>query len=408
MRFHHRAVPIVLTILLIDSIGFGIVLPVLPDLVVHLGRVALPEATRIAGYMLVTYAGAQFFAGPVMGNLGDRFGRRPILLACAVAFGLDYLFMAAAPTLAWLFVGRTIAGIAGATYGPANAVLADVTEPDKRGATFGLMGAAFGLGFILGPAIGGLTASLGTRTPFIIAAALAGANALWIAFSLPETLPLECRRPFHWRDAHIFGAFRPLFHAGGATPLLIAAFLWQLAHIVYPATWAFFGELALHWNAAQIGASLAAAGLAMALAQTFVTGRAIARFGEARTVVIGMVVGGLAFLGYVFARADWLVYAIIFLSAGQGLVWPSMNALLSRMTDASHQGALQGGMASIASVAAIVGPLAMTQALAFGAEHGEPGGAFLLAALLVGGGLLIVILGVVRKLQPEAAPAPAR
>ena len=195
MRFHHPAIPIVLTILLIDSIGFGIVLPVLPSLIVHLGQVSLPEATRIAGYMLVTYAGAQFFAGPVIGNLGDRFGRRPILLACAVAFGLDYLFMAAAPTLAWLFVGRFIAGIAGATYGPANAVLADITPPEKRGATFGLMGAAFGLGFILGPAIGGLTASLGTRTPFIIAAALAMANALWIAVRLPETLPAERRRP---------------------------------------------------------------------------------------------------------------------------------------------------------------------------------------------------------------------
>src|SRR6185369_7016873 len=354
-RFHDRAIPIVLTILLIDSIGFGIVLPVLPSLIVHLGEVSLPEATRIAGYMLVTYAGAQFFAGPVIGNLGDRFGRRPVLLACAIAFGLDYLFMAAAPSLAWLFVGRFLAGIAGATYGPANAVLADVTPPEKRGATFG------------------------TRTPFIIAATMAAANALWIFFRLPETLPLERRRPFHWRDAHVFGAFRPLFHAGGATPLLVAALLWQLAHFVYPATWAFWAGLAHHWNAALIGWSLAAAGLAMALAQTFVTGRAIARFGEARTVVIGMVVGGLSFLAYVFATADWMVFAIIFASALQGLVWPSMNALLSRMTDASHQGALQGGMASIASVAAIVGPLAMTQALAFGAEHGEPGGAFLLA-----------------------------
>jgi DHA1 family tetracycline resistance protein-like MFS transporter len=405
MRFHHRAIPIVLTILLIDSIGFGIVLPVLPNLIVHLGKVSLPEATRIAGYMLVTYAGAQFFAGPVIGNLGDRFGRRPVLLACAIAFGLDYLFMAAAPTLAWLFVGRLIAGIAGATYGPANAVLADITPPEKRGATFGLMGAAFGLGFILGPAIGGLTASLGTRTPFIIAATLAIANALWIFFRLPETLPIERRRPFRWRDAHVLGAFRPLFHAGGATPLLVAAFLWQLAHIVYPATWAFWGGLARHWDAAMIGWSLAAAGLSMALAQTLITGRAIARFGEARTVVIGMVVGGLAFLAYVLVTADWVVFAIIFLSGLQGLVWPSMNALLSRMTDASHQGALQGGMASIASVAAIVGPLAMTQALAFGAEHGEPGGAFLLAAFLVLCGLLIVIFGVVRKLGPTPEPA---
>ena len=405
MRFHHRAIPIVLTLLLIDSIGFGIVLPVLPSLIVHLGKVSLPEATRIAGYMLVTYAGAQFFAGPVLGNLGDRFGRRPILLFSTIAFALDYLFMAAAPTLAWLFVGRFIAGVAGATYGPANAVLADVTPPEKRGATFGLMGAAFGLGFILGPAIGGLTASLGTRTPFIIAATLAAANALWIFFRLPETLPIERRRPFHWRDAHVFGVFRPLFHAGGATPLLVAALLWQLAHFVYPATWAFWAGLAHHWDAAMIGWSLAAAGLAMALAQTFVTGPAIARFGEARTVVIGMVVGGLAFLAYVFARADWVVFTIIFLSAGQGLVWPSMNALLSRMTDASNQGALQGGMASVASVAAIIGPLAMTQTLAFGAEHGEPGAAFLAAATLVLTAMLIIWFGVLKRTASERAAA---
>jgi len=144
-RFHHPAVPIVLMILLLDSIGFGIVLPVLPGLIVHLGHVSLTEATRIAGYMLVAYAAAQFFAGPILGNLGDKFGRRPILLFCVIGFGIDYLLMAAAPTLAWLFVGRIIAGIAGATYGPANAVLADVTPPEKRGATFGLMGAAFGL-----------------------------------------------------------------------------------------------------------------------------------------------------------------------------------------------------------------------------------------------------------------------
>ncbi len=400
MRFHHPAVPIVLTVLLLDSIGFGIVLPVLPDLIVHLGEVTLAEATRIAGYMLVAYAMAQFFAGPVLGNLGDRFGRRPILLFSAIAFALDYLLMAAASTLAWLFVGRAIAGIAGATYGPANAVLADITEPEKRGATFGLMGAAFGLGFILGPAIGGLLSDFGTRAPLIVAAVLAGANALWIALCLPETLPAERRRPFRWRDAHVFGAFRPLFHAGGATPLLIAALLWQLGHFVYPATWAFWAGLALHWDATAIGWSLAAAGLAMGLAQVFVTGRAIARFGEARTVVIGMIVGGSSFLLYVFARDAWLVYAIIFFSALQGLVWPSLNALLSRMTDASHQGALQGGMASISSIAAIIGPLAMTQALAFGAERGQPGGAFLLAFLLVLCALLIVVFGVVRKLKP--------
>jgi DHA1 family tetracycline resistance protein-like MFS transporter len=407
MRFHHRAVPIVMTAVLIDTIGFGIVMPVLPDLIVHLAGVSLPDATRIAGYMLVAFAGTQFFAGPILGNLGDRFGRRAVLLLSMLAFAADYAFMAVAPTIAWLFAGRLIAGATGAVYAPANAVLADVTPPEKRGATFGLMGAAFGVGFILGPAIGGLLAQFGTRAPFVAAAALAAANAAWIAVSLPETLPPERRRPFDWRQAHVLGAFRPLFHAGGATPLLLAALLWQLGHIVYPSTWACWAQLALRWDAAMIGWSLAATGLAMGLAQTFVTGRAIARFGEARTVLIGMVVGGSAFLAYAFVTKGWMVSPIIFVSALQGLVYPSMNALLSRMTDSSHQGALQGGMSSITSLAAIAGPLAMTQALAFGAERGEPGGAFLLAALLAFSALLLIWIGVVRRIETGLArPRP--
>jgi DHA1 family tetracycline resistance protein-like MFS transporter len=405
-RFHHRAVPIVLMVLLIDAIGFGIVLPVLPDLIVHLARVTLPDATRIAGYMLVAYAATQFFAGPIVGNLGDRYGRRPVLLAAMAAFGCDYALMAVAPTIGWLFLGRTVAGLTGASYTSANAVLADVTPPEKRGAVFGLMGAAFGLGFILGPAAGGLLATFGTRAPFIAAAALAAVNAVWILVALPETLAPERRRPFDWRQANVFGAFRPLLHAGGAAPVLVAALLWQLGHMVYPSTWAFWAGLALHWNAAAIGWSLAASGLAMALAQVFITGRAIARFGEERTVVIGMVVGGLCFLGYAFASRGWMVYALLFASALQGLVYPSINALLSRMTDASHQGALQGGMASIASIASVVGPLAMTQALAFGAERGAPGGAFLLAFCLVCVALLFIWFGVLRRLKLASVPTP--
>jgi DHA1 family tetracycline resistance protein-like MFS transporter len=407
MRFDNRAIPIVLAVVLIDSMGFGIVLPVLPDLIVHLGKVSVEQATRIAGYMLVAYATAQFFAGPIMGNLGDHFGRRPVLLLCMIAFGIDYGLMAIAPTLAWLFLGRTIAGIAGATFGPANAVIADVTPPEKRGATFGLIGAAFGIGFILGPAIGGLLSGLGTRTPFIAAAALAALNAVVMLLLLPETLPPARRRPFSLRDAHIFSAFRPLLHAGGAAPLLVAAFLWLLAHSVYPATWAFWARLALHWDAGAIGWSLATTGIAMAVTQTFVIGRAIARFGEARTAVFGAVIGTLTFLGYALAPIPWFVYVLLIVGALQALTWPSMNALLSQMTDASHQGALQGGMAAISSLSSIIAPLLLTQTLAFGAERGFPGGAFLLAAFLAAFALLILLIGVVPKVRRAEQPASA-
>ena len=405
MRFHHRAVPIVLLILLLDAIGFGIVLPVLPSLIVHLADVSVAQATRIAGYMLVAYAGMQFLAGPVMGNLGDRFGRRPVLLACVLAFTIDYGLMAAAPTIGWLFLGRLIAGIAGASYGPANAVLADVTEPDKRAKVFGLMGAAFGGGFIIGPALGGLIASLGVRAPFIVAASLAALNTIWIAVALPETLGAENRRPFEWRRANPFGTFGPLLRSAAALPLIIASFLWQLAHNVYPATWAFWAELRFHWTSAQIGLSLAAAGVSMALAQVFITGPAVTRLGEQRAVIIGMLVGGLSFAFYAVVTVDWLVYVIIFFSALQGLVYPSLNALLSRMTDASNQGALQGGMASVASIAAIIGPLFLTQALAFGAERGTTGAAFLSAAVLVAIGLGVIYFGVLRKIAADPATA---
>lgn len=407
MRFHHRAVPIVLSAVLIDTIGFGIVIPVLPSLIVELGGLGLADATRIGGYMLIAFAVAQFFAGPVLGSLGDRFGRRPVLLAAMLAFSIDYGLMAFAPTLAWLFAGRLIAGITGAVYGPANAVLADVTPPEQRGATFGLMGAAFGLGFILGPAIGGLLTEWGTRAPFLAAALLALGNAIWIAIALPETLDEAHRRPFEWKRANAFGAFQPLLHAGGAgaVALIVTALLWQLGHMVYPATWAFWAEIRLGWDAKAIGWSLAASGLGMAVVQVALTGRAIARFGEERTVVIGMAATLLTFLGFVVTTTGWQIYLLLAFGSLQGLVFPSVNALLSRMVDRSNQGALQGGMSAVGSIAAVIGPLAMTQALAAGAENGLPSANFMLAAVLVVCALAVVWLGVVRRLPPRGAVA---
>lgn len=397
MRFDHRAIPIALLAMLIDSIGFGIVLPVLPSLIVDLGHVNLAEATRIGGYLLAVYAVTHFFAGPVIGNLSDRFGRRRILLISLTCFGVDYALMAFAPTLGWLFLGRAIAGIAGATYGPANAVIADVTPPERRGRAFGLLGAAFGGGFILGPAIGGLLADLGPRAPFVVAAGLAFINAALIAALMPETLAPEDRRPFDWKRANAVGAFAPLLRAGGATALLAGALIWQIAHMVYPATWSFFGELALGWDAKAIGWSLAASGLSMILAQTFLIGRAIDRFGEERTVLIGLMAGIIVFAGYAVAREGWQIYALLAFGALTGLVFPSINAILSSRADASNQGALQGGLSSLASLAAIIGPLAMTQALAFGAERGMVGGAFVLASLLCVLAFAIFLFGVVLR-----------
>lgn len=404
MKFDHRAVPIVLTAVMIDSIGFGIVLPVLPRLIVSLAHVGLEDAARIGGLMLVAFSAAQFFAAPVFGSLGDSAGRRPVLLFSMIAFSIDYAFQAAAPTIGWLFVGRVIAGVAGATYGPANAVLADVTPPERRGAVFGLMGAGFGIGFVLGPALGGLLSYWGPRAPFIAAAALSALNAAWIYFFLPETMTADRRRRSDWRKANVISSFQPLREAGQAKWLLAAAFLWQFGHMVYPATWAFWAEIALGWNERQIGWSLAASGIAMAVAQSVITGKAIGRWGEERTVVIGMATGGLAFLAYVFARETWMIYAIIVLSALQALTFPSVNALLSKLTDASHQGALMGGMQSLSSVAWIVAPLVLSQALAFGAERGFTGGNFALAAALVFAALAIVVLRVVPRVSAAAEP----
>lgn len=406
MRFHHRAVPIVLAAVLIDTIGFGIVLPVLPALIMRLGRIDLDAATRMAGYLLAVFAVTQFFAGPVLGNLADRFGRRPVLIAAMAAFGLDYLLMAAAPTLAWLFLGRAVAGVAGAIYAPATAVLADVTPGEQRSKVFGYMGAAFGLGFIIGPAIGGLLSDFGPRAPFIAAAVIAGANALVMTLLMPETLATENRRPFEWRNANIIGTFGPLFRSGQAAPLLLAWFLWQLSHNVYQATWAFWAAARFHWDGRAIGWSLAFVGLVMAVVQGGATGPVIARIGERRAVILGLCAGAFTFLVYAFVTAPWQAYAIFVIGSASGMVYPSMNGMLSRMTDPSRQGALQGGVGAMGSVVLIIAPVMYTQTLATGIRHDFPGAAFLLAAILALVALAIVLAKVVARVPDAEAAKP--
>ncbi|MDB5712016.1 MAG: Tetracycline efflux protein TetA, partial [Sphingomonas bacterium] len=270
------------------------------------------------------------------------------------------------------------------------------------------IGEAFGIGFVIGPGIGGLLAHLGDRAPFVAAAIFALVNALVMLVAMPETLSPENRRPFHLRDAHFIGAFRPLFKAGDAVPLLIAWFVWQLAHMVYPATWSFWAAIRFHWDPTAIGLSLAFVGLVMAAVQGGLTGKIIARIGERRALVLGLTSASVSFLAFAFITRSWQAYALFLISAISGTIFPAMQGLMSRMVDATRQGALQGGIGSMSSVASIIGPLMLTQALATGVDHGFPGAAFLLAAGLAAISLVIIVTRVLGRVAPrEDTPAEA-
>ncbi len=400
-RLDHRAIPIVLSAAAIDVIGFGIIMPVLPSLITQLGHVDLAEATRLSGWMMTLFAVAMFFAGPVLGNLGDRFGRRPVLMLAMAAFALNCAVMAVAPNLTWLFICRAISGVAGGTFGPIGAVIADVTPPERRAVNFGYVNAAFGIGFIIGPALGGLVAGLGPRAPFWLAAFLALANTVVMYFWLPETLKPENRRPFSLGDAHVIGAFKPLFAAGSAAPLLVAWFFWQLGGIVYPTTWAFWAKMRFDWNATQIGWSLAWVGFLQLLVQFFLTERVIRRTGERGAAITGLACSAAAMIAYAFATQGWQVYAFFVVGCIGALAWPALNGILSQMVDATRQGALQGGIGSLNSVAAIIGPVLAAQSLAWGARHSFDGAAFIVSGALIGAATLIVALGVRFRTQAQ-------
>jgi DHA1 family tetracycline resistance protein-like MFS transporter len=398
----HALTFIFLTVL-IDSIGFGIILPVMPRLLTSLTGETTAQVTLIAGFLLTTYAVLQFVCGPIMGNLGDRFGRRPVLLGSLAAFGFDYLLMGFAPTASWLFLGRAIAGVAGAVYSPAMAYIADVSPPEKRAQSFGVMGLAFGGGFILGPAIGGLLGAFGPRAPFLVAAALAGVNFIYGYFVLPESLPRESRRKFEWSRANPLGTLLALRRYPAVTAIAGAVFLWQLGHQVYPSTWAFFAKIRFQWSELEIGASLAFVGVLMAFTQGYLTGKIVPRIGEHRAIVLGVGSGVLSMLMLAFATQSWFAYVAMGAGLLQGLAYPSMNAIMSKQVPANEQGELQGGVASMMSLTTILGPLIMTQTLgrfsAPGAPIYFPGAAFVLASALATLSLLIVL----RALAPASA-----
>jgi MFS transporter, DHA1 family, tetracycline resistance protein len=383
-----HALTFIFVTVLIDTVGLGIVIPVFPQLIVELTGQPVNEAARIGGWLGFAYAVMQFGFGPVIGNLSDRFGRRPVLLASLLAFAVDYMAMAFAPTLALLFVGRILAGITGASYTTAYAYIADVSPPEKRAQNFGLIGMAFGFGFILGPAIGGLIGEeFGTRAPFIAAGGLALINALYGWLVLPESLPPERRRAFDIRRANPVGALLRLRrYQPVVLGLAMALFLWQLAHQSLQGTWSFYTIYRFEWSPGMVGLSLAAVGVTAAIVQGGLVRIVIPRIGERRAVELGLMTGFAGFAIYGLATEGWMIYAGIAVAALSGLAYPSMNALMSQRVKPDAQGELQGAVASLASLATIIGPPLMTQLFAYftggTAAFELPGAAFLLAAML--------------------------
>ncbi|MFZ4688231.1 MAG: TCR/Tet family MFS transporter [Polymorphobacter sp.] len=381
----NRALTFLFVTVLIDAIGFGVVIPVLPGLIVSLTGKSLAGAAEVSGWIMFLYATTQFICGPVIGGLSDRFGRRPVLLASLTAFGVDYLAMAFAPSLAWLVVARLVAGVTGASFPTAYAYIADISPPEKRAANFGVIGMAFGFGFIIGPALGGIVAQYGERLPFMLAAGLALANVAYGWFVLPESLKPENRRAFDWRRANPVGALMRLKAQHPRVLVLsLTVFVWTMGYQSLYATWNYFGIERFGWSPGEVGWSLAAVGVSGALVQGVLSRRLIPRFGQRNIVVAGGLSAIAGYLIYAFAGAGWMMYVGIAVSALQGLVFPCLQGMMSAGVAPSEQGELQGAVSSIQSLSSILGPPLMTGSFAYfsapGAPLYMPGAPFVLAA----------------------------
>lgn len=404
---NNNAVRFVILTVLIDAIGFGIIMPVLPSVVMRLGHIGLAQATEIGGWLGMIYAAVQFVTGPLVGNLGDRFGRRPVLLGSLAGFAADYALMGFAPTLGWLFLGRALAGFFGASYGPAGAALADVSTPEDRAKLFGMIGAAFGVGFIVGPALGGLLGEFGDKAPFHAAAALAACNLILGLIAFPETLSAERRRPFQWRRANPVGAIMALGKLPGLLPVAFALFWWNLAGMVYPVAWSWFTIAAFNWSPGQIGASLTWVGAVMALSQIFVVGRLVKRFGERRAAEIGILVATLGFVIDAVVPKGWMLYPAMLVIAFQAAVMPAMSGLMSRRVPPTQQGELQGFTGSVAAIGSILAPALYNPALAWftgpAAPFHFPGIVFALSTVM--GMIALLTLIVLRPAPAQIPPA---
>ncbi len=401
------AVLFIFVTVLLDILALGLIIPVLPLLIEDFRGGDTAYAARTIGVFGAVWAGVQFFAAPVLGSLSDRFGRRPVILLSNFGLALDYVLMAVAPSLAWLFLGRVLSGITSASIPTAYAYVADVTATDRRARAYGLLGAAFGIGFIVGPAVGGLLGQWGPRTPFWVAAGLSFANAMYGLFVLPESLPAGRRAAFSWRRANPLGSLAFLRAERHVRGFAVLHFLYQLAHQSLQSVFVLYTGYRYGWQSVQVGWSLAAMGVCSVTVQGGLVGPIVSRLGERRTLLVGLVSGTIGFTIYALAPTSRLFIIGIPLLALWGLYGPTSQGLVTRHVAPNAQGALQGALASVAMLTGLVGPVLFTQVFSafIGRERGVhlPGAPYLLAAVL----LVVAVAVAVRVARPPVDPSPS-
>ena len=397
----------ILIVVAFDMVAFGIIAPVLPDLIRQFEGGDFARASSVTGYFGFAWATMQFIFSPILGAWSDRFGRRPVILISCFGLSIDYVFMALAPSLRWLLVGRIISGITTSNISTAFAYVTDVTKPEERAKPFGLISAVFGLGFVIGPAVGGWLGNMNLRFPFWAAAALSLGNALYGYFVLPESLPRERRAKSAWHMANPLGSLRLLSANRELGGLAVVTTLYYLAHNSLPSMWALYAEYRYAWSRRDVGLSLAVVGVCAALVSGTMVGPFVKRFGERRSLLSGLVFGTLGFAGFALAAHGWVILAVIPFIALWGIAAPAMQSLMARHVDPSSQGKLQGAINSLRAITGMAGPVLFTQifTIAISPRYGMrlPGAPYYLAALLLGASLLLAVY----VTRPSAVSQPA-
>lgn len=391
----------ILITVLMDVLSLGLVIPITAKLVKELAGDNAIDAASYVGWFGTIWAFMQFFSSPLMGSLSDRFGRRPVLLLSAFGLGIDYIIMALAPNLTWLFIGRILTGITAASFSTASAYIADVTPPDKRSAAYGIYGATFGLGFILGPALGGYLGDIGLRYPFWVAAGLTLANACYGFFVLPESLPKEVRKPFRWSRANPQGSLNLLRSVPGLLPMAISLFTYQLAHSVFSSVFVLYTDSRFKWTPGQVGQALAIVGILNFIVQGALIRPLIGILGERMMVFIGLIGGIIGFTAYGIVDNGSMFMASTVLFCTMGFFSAATQGLMSKRMDPSTQGQLSGANSSLNGIAGMIGPILFTTVFRTTIDPDGgfylPGAPFFLAAIVLGIGLLTAFIAIPKQ-----------